>query len=511
MRVLKEIKKPNREHTRRLLQCLVVAIRPLQVSELAEILAFDFDEEAIPKLNPTWRWEDQELALLSSCSSLISIVESHGSRIVQFSHFSVKEFLTSDRLATSTPSGNISRYHIILEPAHAILVRACMSVLLRSDDHVEDSGTRNSSPLAKYAAEYWIMHAQDEKKSSSLRRAMEYLFDKDKPYFAAWLQLHDIDTPAQSGSTFFLFSPISRIDATPLYYASLCGFQDLVEYLIVDGPKQVNARGGHYATPLVAALARGHFQTANLLHGRGAQSDVRGYNEMTPLHSAAYYGDFGMVQELLKYEADVKARNVEDKTPLHFASQGYYPGAAGRDISLSLSNIARLLLEHGADINARQEDHSTPLHFAAQNGRIDVVRVLLEHVTNLGAEDGDRQTALPVVLEYVDAQNAEGKTPLHVASQGPGHGDGDPNIALSLPVIARLLLEHGADVNARRNDNSTPLHAAAQNGRVEVVHVLLEHGADVGAEDGDGRTALQVAASKGYNKIMNLLLKHGTM
>ncbi|KAI0275752.1 hypothetical protein BGY98DRAFT_1188245 [Russula aff. rugulosa BPL654] len=55
-RVLREIKKPNRDHARRLLQCLVVAIRPLRVEELAEVLAIDFnDAEGIPKLNASWR------------------------------------------------------------------------------------------------------------------------------------------------------------------------------------------------------------------------------------------------------------------------------------------------------------------------------------------------------------------------------------------------------------------------------------------------------------------------
>src|ERR1019366_8102050 len=97
------------------------------------------------------------------------------SRIVQFSHFSVKEFLTSARLATS--NGDISRYHIVLEPAHTILAQACMGVLLRSDDRVEQTGVRNSSPLARYAAEHWVTHAQDRTVSSRLRKAMEYLFD----------------------------------------------------------------------------------------------------------------------------------------------------------------------------------------------------------------------------------------------------------------------------------------------------------------------------------------------
>ena len=48
-RILEEIQKPNRDHAHRLLQCLVVAIRPLKVEELAEVLAVDFDDaEEIP-------------------------------------------------------------------------------------------------------------------------------------------------------------------------------------------------------------------------------------------------------------------------------------------------------------------------------------------------------------------------------------------------------------------------------------------------------------------------------
>src|SRR5580658_2769038 len=75
-RILKDIKKPNKDLARRVLQCLVAATRPLRVEELAEVLAVDFhDAEGIPRLKPDWQWEEQELALLSACSSLISIVQ----------------------------------------------------------------------------------------------------------------------------------------------------------------------------------------------------------------------------------------------------------------------------------------------------------------------------------------------------------------------------------------------------------------------------------------------------
>jgi hypothetical protein len=109
--VLREIKKPDRYHARRIVQCLVAAIRPLRVEELVEVLAVDFDDVGgIPKLKPGWCWEDEEQALFTSCSSLIAIVDTGSSRVVQFSHFSVKEYLTSAHLATSS-QGRLALSH----------------------------------------------------------------------------------------------------------------------------------------------------------------------------------------------------------------------------------------------------------------------------------------------------------------------------------------------------------------------------------------------------------------
>ena len=353
----------------------------------------DFDgAEGMPKLNPHWRWEDQELALLSSCSSLIAVVESNGFRIVQFSHFSVKEFLTSTRLATS--SVGISHYHIAIEPAHMILAQACMSALLRLDNCVEPSDVRNSSHLARYAAEHWVAHVQFGKASSCLRKAMETLFDQDKPYFEAWLQLHDIDTDPE-GSTFYVFAPFDKSDATPLYYAALCGFQDLVEHLIVNNPEHVNATGGYCVAPLVAALNGGYFQTAKILRDNGAHPNVTGQTRRSPLHAAALEGDFVMVQVLLEYKADVNARDLLDDTSLHLVSQGQ----SGRpNLGPSLAKVARLLLEHGADVNALGHGRSTPLQLATQNGRVEVVRVLLEHGADVGAETGVENTEIMKLL-----------------------------------------------------------------------------------------------------------------
>jgi Ankyrin repeats (3 copies)/Ankyrin repeats (many copies) len=407
-RILKEIKKPNRDHARRLLSCLIVAIRPLQVEELAEVFAVDFDdEEGIPRLNPNWRWEDQEQALLTSCSSLIAIVESYPSRVVQFSHFSVKEYLTSTRLATS--SADLLRYHIAPEPAHTILAQACLSIFFRSGDQPhEQNGDRNNSPLTEYAVQHWIAHARYENVSSCIRKAMEYLFDPDKPYFAAWLQMHDVDTGPPHSSTFYLFT-LNKSNAVPLYYAALCGLQDLVERLILKYPQHVNASGGYYVRPIVAALAGEHFQTARILHGNGAHVDVRGHIKATPLHSAAYFHRVQVIRVLLECKADTNARNSLGETPLHYASRGPWSAKSAPN------EVIQLLLAHGADINVHDSDHSTPLHIAVEEREFEAVRALLEH----GAR--------------VHTKDKWGRTPLQLASSN-GYLD-----------IIKLLSEYGAD------------------------------------------------------------------
>ena len=389
-RILREIKKPHRDHALRLLQCLVVAIRPLRVEELAEVLAVDFeDAEVMPKLNASWRWEDQEQALLSSCSSLISIIDDdeddHGSRAVQFSHFSVKEFLTSPRLAT--PNRDVSYYHINPERAHTIMAQACLCILLQSDDRFEHTGAGNKSPLARYAAEYWVTHVQFKNVSSKLRHAIESLFDQDKPYFAAWLELHDIDGRPHSGSesTFYQFTPDPKSPAGPLYYAALCGFQDLAEHLVVKDPRQVNAIGGYYMTPAMAALAKQHFQLAQLLRHHGSSIDPRGHLGNTPLHSAANYGDLKMIQVLLEYKADINARNDFGTTPLCKAV--FYGG----------HEATRLLFEHGADPNIPMYDGKA-LHRASRSGNSEVVALLLDHGVDVDAADESGKTAFQLAL-----------------------------------------------------------------------------------------------------------------
>jgi ankyrin repeat protein len=384
-RILREIKAPHRDGPRRLMQCLVAAIRPLRMEELAEVLAIDFnDEGGVPKLNPRWRWEDQEQALLSSCSSLITIVNVGESRVVQFSHSSVKEYLTSPRLANQR--SDVSRYHILLEPAHTVLAQACLSILLQLDDRVVKGGIETRSPLAPYAARHWVSHAQFKHVSSRIK-GMEYLFDKDKPHFGSWLRLYDIDTRPDASSVFPMFVSFDESEAGPLYYAALCGFHDLAKHIINNHSEHINTRNGYYGTPLVAALAGGHYETAQLLYNHGADPNVRCYDKGTPLHAAVQSGHSETVQKLIEYHADVNAQNFIGWTPLHIASRLVQPSI----------DVVQLLLEHGADVNARANNGSTALHEASDYGTPEVVRLLLEHGANVEMKNNNGKTPLQMV------------------------------------------------------------------------------------------------------------------
>jgi ankyrin repeat protein len=377
-RILREISKPNQGHAHRLLQCLVVAVRPLRVEELAEVLAFDFNTGGMPKLNPGWRWQDQEEAVMSACSSLVTIVKDGDSRVVQFSHFSVKEFLTADRLAEPV-RGDVTRYHIRLEAAHTILAQACLGVLLRLDDRV-DRDSIWSFPLAFYAAQYWRTHAQVENASSRIKDGVESLFDADKPHFATWLWIFNEDR----GGPMTTRRP-SKPEAVPLYYAARLGFRDLVERLIVEHPEDVNARGGEYETPMHAAAFGGQTDILALLIQHGA--DINGlYNrDETPLLVASRNARLEAGQFLLNHGADINARDKYNDTALTYAS-------INRHIE-----FARMLLERGALIDLRGYSGQTALHYVVERDDARFVRLLLEHGADVNARDDNGKTPSQVV------------------------------------------------------------------------------------------------------------------
>jgi ankyrin repeat protein len=471
-----------------------VSIRPLRVEELAEILAIQFDEGALPEYDTDWRPENSEEDVLSVCSSLISVVDVDGSRVVQFSHFSVQEYLSSKRLADVGP--HLSQYHILPHSAHTIIAQASLSVLLALDDKVDKDMMKNF-PLATYAARYWVDHAQFENVSSSIKDGMARLFDAAKPHFATWVWMYDIDDPFRE--MMFAARPTPP-EAVPLYYATLCRLRDLVEHLINTFPRDINARGGYHCTPLHVATVKGDIDVMKLLLAHGADVTSLGNREQTPLHETSERGHFEMTKLLLGRDVDVNAQDEDGTTALYLAScEGEL-------------EVVRALLQHGASVDCRSIEGWTPLQTASEIGHLGVVQLLFESGAAVDSQNNAGWTPLILasqnghlgVVDFllqngaaVDFRHSDGRTPLFQASVY-GHLD-----------VVKLLLQSGAAVDGKANNGWTPLHKASENGCLDVVRLLLQSGATVDGKTNVGWTSLDVASWRGRLDVVRFLIQNG--
>src|SRR5262245_28567135 len=188
--------------------------------------------------------------------------------------------------------------------------------------------------------------------------------------------------------------------------------------------------------------------------------------KVTALIAAVRAGQRGEIERQIAANPEViKGTDAGGSTALHHAA-GYGP----------LDNL-QSLIDKGADVNAKNRNGSTPLHWAIHDEA--KVRLLLAK----GAT--------------VNARQAQGRTPLFLAAM---LGDGFPTI--------RLLLSKGADPNLAAVNGQTPLMMAAR-GNVEAMQLLIERGAEVNAKDGAGETALMAACAGGNARAVQLLIVRG--
>ncbi len=264
--------------------------------------------------------------------------------------------------------------------------------------------------------------------------------------------------------------------------------------------RDVDTRDNDGRTSLMWAAIKGHSETVLALLDKGADVNAKDNKGGTALMDAAYSGHKDIVLELLDKGADVNAKDNKGTTALMDAA--YYSTRISRfrEIDAAYSDqkdIFQLLLDKGADVNARNEDGDTALMRAAYSGHNDIFQLLLDKNADVNARDGKGTTAL---MRAADWGNKE---------------------------IVQALLDRGADINAKDNTGHTPLMYASgsdnlvdyssfdDNGLMKeekllpVVRLLLDRGADVNAKDEGNATAQSIAVKWHFRKIARLLLDNG--
>ena len=517
-RILQHLRSNDQlEDTTQALRWLCFSIRPLTLLEMVEILAIQTGDEA--GFFPEDRMPDPA-DIMTVCSSLISCsventdshvndeaaeTSSNGSighqipvgpigadllRRVRLVHFSVKEYLLSERCTL--------RSEFQTPFSHDTIAEGCLRYLL----HLCDGGaltlhTIQLYPLARYAAKYWWQHAQRAGSipTSAVRLLASQLLN-NRMFTLAWVQLFNIDLESEVNLTVRLFDL-----AQPLYYAAALGLPDVLRDFL-QRTTHINA-GHEVRSPLRGAARHGHEQMVRMLLDAGADIDAEDDDVGTALQAACLFGHENIVQVLLdagaslygqnevcvfrtaldaavggrrdETAADVRARIVQ---MLVDAGSDRNSRSAALSDGIFYPNILSILLKTDVDLDFRGFHVSysnTPLQYAAFHSREDAVRLLLDRGANPDATPGIWGSALQGACEN-------------------GHS-----------VITDILLKSGA----RLSEENNYLYSASERGRAEVVQVLLGTDVNINQKGGTYGYALQAATAGNHRSAMQRLLDAG--
>ena len=534
-RALKEIDKPNWEYAHRLFQCVAAASRPFSVEELAEFLAFDFDAGQTPAYLADWRPEDPTHTLLSTCSSLLAVVDGEPSDL---SPFAIPGYSIPARTEYPVPPSPPSRYEVapiipppppwwfggapIIPPSPPSRYGVAPIIppdlgpfwvnlenppppqvhfpLAPMDDETSISPESSYSPtLSTQSMEFSLAaqfaHFSVKEYLTSARLAEEK--DTISRFHVSMTAAHTIIAQVCLGVLLHLDEDITResLKKFPLaeyaaeHWVGHAQYENVASN-VLDGMKRLFDPGKNHLSVWLRIF------DPEIIGNRSYLYEHLEKYRATPLHYAAFFNMHDIATFLIvEHSQDVNARGFDSKeTPLHVS------------VRKGHVEITRVLLQHGADREARDIVGYKPLERAVTVGHVELVHVLLEYGADANACDRrgctllyiaswwESPTVIPLLLKHgadVKAQNKDNETPLHQARD---------------EEVARLLLEHGANANALDIKNRTPLHHVSERGLTGVAQVLLEHGVDANAQDKERRTPLHQA---GRGDVARLLLEHG--
>ena len=292
----------------------------------------------------------------------------------------------------------------------------------------------------------------------------------------------DINTPA-------------LCNRTPLLWASLSSSGEFIETLI-DLGADVNAqRTDDKVTPLILSASWNNFMAVYLLLDHEADSNIARADGNSPLHIAVSNGFFHITKLLIKKGSNVNLQNKEGRTPLFLG------------VKNKQKHLIKLLIENEADVTIGYQENSTDRIYLVRGkgrGRAAWHYVLVKkHLlglflkrTNGGSLDvtdfGDilrcgwgkdpPEGTIDKILEEGDFKEIPGVTVLHIASKENNE-----------PEIIDLLVKSGANVNAQDAEGFTPLHMAAIHGNLKIVKKLVDLDADVNIVTTDGKNAAELA------------------
>lgn len=232
---------------------------------------------------------------------------------------------------------------------------------------------------------------------------------------------------------------------TTLHWRAKAGDDASVRLLLAHGanPNLVSYVEG--SSPLDDAIYFDHLQTALLLISHGAYINTSGSSGSHLLPRVTFNRRLPLLHVLIQNGARVDTQNNNGATPLLIATVNkWYPGM-------------KVLLDAGASPNLGADDRfdiPTPLIHAASEGDAKATSLLLAHRAN------------------PNLANFKGVTALMMLAQSPS-SDFDANHLL----VARMLLAHGANVNARTKNGNTALNWAKAKGSANLIHLLKEAGA----------------------------------